>query len=232
MPSKDSAISLMVSVASRTCSACCPAATASWPVVAIVSLADSETVCAVMLIPVTSSRSCSTAKLTESAMAPVISSVTVAFTVRSPSASELISSSRRMIACWFFWFCIPASTARRLSAPRNDRTISAMETRITISAREPDHSDGHKRVPERWSTSSASWRERSNISRLSMNISSAAPRTARMSLEDVSTMSSWGRTLSYSRRAAFRDFIALAFCTCVTPTLRLPWRSASMVCSK
>jgi hypothetical protein len=102
MPSKERAISLIVSVASRTRSACWPEAMASWPVVCMVSWADSETVRAVMLMPVTSSRSCSTAKLTESAMAPVMSSVTVARTVRSPSASELISSSRRMMACWFF----------------------------------------------------------------------------------------------------------------------------------
>jgi hypothetical protein len=38
--------------------------------------------------------------LIASAMAPVMSSVTEAFTVRSPSPSEEISSSSRMIACW------------------------------------------------------------------------------------------------------------------------------------
>jgi hypothetical protein len=39
----------------------------------------------------------------ESAIAPVMSSVTVALTVRSPSASEPISSSRRRIASWLRW---------------------------------------------------------------------------------------------------------------------------------
>jgi hypothetical protein len=56
------------------------------------------------LIVVTSERSASTAKFTESAIAPVMSSVTVAFTVRSPSASDPISSSRRRMASWLRWF--------------------------------------------------------------------------------------------------------------------------------
>jgi hypothetical protein len=56
--------------------------------------------------------------LIESAIAPVISSVTCARDVRSPSARLPISSSSRRIASWFALFC------RSLSAAR--RTLSAM----------------------------------------------------------------------------------------------------------
>ena len=31
------------------------------------------------------------------------------------------------MACWFCWFCLPASTARRRSALRKDRTMKAIE---------------------------------------------------------------------------------------------------------
>ena len=68
--------------------------------VAWVSCALEATCTEVSLIVPTSSRRFSTAKLIESAIAPVMSSVTVAFTVRSFSASAPISSSRRMIASW------------------------------------------------------------------------------------------------------------------------------------
>ena len=70
-----------------------------------VSWALDATCTEVSLIVPTRLRSCSIAKLIESAIAPVISSVTVAFTVRSPSASEPISSSNRMIDSWLRLFC-------------------------------------------------------------------------------------------------------------------------------
>ena len=78
----------------------CSAASARCMAVACVSCALEATCTDVSVIVCTRLRSCSTAKLIESAIAPVMSSVTVAFTVRSPSASEPISSSRRMIASW------------------------------------------------------------------------------------------------------------------------------------
>ena len=94
------AISLMRSVAELISCAWCSAASARCMAVAWVSCALEATCTEVSLIVATRVRSCSTAKLIESAIAPVMSSVTVAFTVRSPSASEPISSSRRMIASW------------------------------------------------------------------------------------------------------------------------------------
>jgi len=94
------AISLMRLDAEVISCAWCSAASARCMAVACVSCALEATCTEVSVIVCTSVRSCSMAKLMESAIAPVMSSVTVAFTVRSPSASEPISSSRRMIASW------------------------------------------------------------------------------------------------------------------------------------
>ena len=94
------AISLMRPEAEVISCAWCSAASARCIAVAWVSCALAATCTEVSVMVCTRLRSCSMAKLIESAIAPVTSSVTVALTVRSPSASEPISSSRRMIASW------------------------------------------------------------------------------------------------------------------------------------
>jgi hypothetical protein len=106
--------------------------------VACVSCALEATCTEVSLIVATRLRSCSTAKLIESAIAPVMSSVTVAFTVRSPSASEPISSSRRMIASWLRSLSSFVVSKRCCCARYNDQSkptiessASAPETKLT-----------------------------------------------------------------------------------------------------
>ena len=94
------AISVMRVDAELISCAWCSAASARCMAVACVSCALEATCAEVSLMVPTRSRRFSTAKLMESAIAPVMSSVTVAFTVRSFSASAPISSSRRMIASW------------------------------------------------------------------------------------------------------------------------------------
>ena len=74
----------------------------------VVCCAESEAVVtwsAAVVMRLTSVRNSSIAKFTESATAPVMSSPTVAFTVRSPSAKFCISFMSRRIAAWFrsFW---------------------------------------------------------------------------------------------------------------------------------
>ena len=64
------------------------------------------------LMPRTSVRSSSIVKLIESAIAPVMSSVTDACTVRSPSARLPISFSSRRIASWLRLFSCSLSCAR------------------------------------------------------------------------------------------------------------------------
>ena len=112
------------------CCAWCSAASARCIAVAWVSWAAAATCTAVSLMVVTRERSASTAKLMESAIAPVMSSVTVALTVRSPSASEPISSSSRRMASWLRWlrsavacWCGAGPGCRR--RPRRPRPSSA-----------------------------------------------------------------------------------------------------------
>ena len=146
MESNDSAISCTVCVAAPTCSACVSADLASFEVELRVAMAEPATSWAVNLIPMTSSRSCSMAKLTASAIAPVMSSVTVAWTVRSPLARELISSSSFRIASWCCLLPLAAIFARRRSAERNENT--SIHTIDTITARPITAAvkDGHNRV--------------------------------------------------------------------------------------
>src|SRR5580765_3538868 len=91
------------------------------------------TCAAAALIRPTRPRSSSMVKFTESAMAPVISSVTVALTVRSPSARFPISFINRRIASWFerLVFSVSArwrsaSSARSRVSPRYTSTTCAM----------------------------------------------------------------------------------------------------------
>ncbi len=62
-------------------------------------------------------------------MAPVKSSVTVAATVRSPSARSAISSSRRRIAAWLRSFFSAVSASRRLVSRTITRPIRMIEAR-------------------------------------------------------------------------------------------------------
>ena len=64
-----------------------------------IKLAEGEEDEAVRLMSRTSSRSCSMAKFTASAMAPVMSSETVARAVRSPSARLSTRSRLRRVGC-------------------------------------------------------------------------------------------------------------------------------------
>src|SRR5213082_887580 len=66
--------------------------------------------------------SSSMVKFTESAMAPVISSVTVAFTVRSPSARLPISFISRRIASWFDWLVRSVSERQRAETERTNQS--------------------------------------------------------------------------------------------------------------
>ena len=71
------------------------------------------------------------AKLIESAMVPVKSSVTVASTVRSPSARSEISSSNCKIACWFLSFiCSDSIRLRRV-------ILKLIKPSITNAAKNP-----------------------------------------------------------------------------------------------
>ena len=98
-------MALIDSEAAAICLDCAEEAFARWLESAWVCRVAPSSLIAEPWMVVTSSRSASTAKLMESAIAPVMSSVTVACTVRSPSARLDSSSSSRRMACWFrsFW---------------------------------------------------------------------------------------------------------------------------------
>ena len=163
------AISLMRSVAWLISCAWCSAASARCIAVAWVSCALEATCTEVSVIVCTRLRSCSTAKLIESAIAPVMSSVTVAFTVRSPSASEPISSSRRMIASWLRLLSSivdwkRARSARRvlkyrptseISASAPDRMLTHTPPTTLVSRSEPNAVSERNRS----SLSESSWSE-------------------------------------------------------------------------
>ena len=100
--------------------------------IARVSWADADTRTDVSLIVVTSVRISSTAWLTESAIAPVMSSVTVASIVRSPSDRSTISSSRRRIAAWLRRFCWSANWARSRASRSDARPSISSSTEATI----------------------------------------------------------------------------------------------------
>ena len=73
-------------------------------------------------------------------MAPVMSSVTCAFTVRSPSARSPISLSSRRIASWFFLFSVSACAALRRRIGEEHEAHDA-RARRRASAREDEHGD-------------------------------------------------------------------------------------------
>ncbi len=98
--SMEPAIELMDSVAAAICRDCALEDLARCCASACVCRAVPSSCSEDALMVVTSPRSDSTAMFTESAMAPVMSSVTVAVAVRSPWPRPAISSSSRRMAAW------------------------------------------------------------------------------------------------------------------------------------
>ena len=82
----------------------------------------------------------------ESAMAPVKSSVTVASTVRSPSARSPSSSSRRRIAAWLRWFSLSSSFRRRAASRLRCSMIRKNSNTAMAALTAPSHSDGNRPV--------------------------------------------------------------------------------------
>ncbi len=113
--SMEPAIAAMDSVAEAICRDCALDDLARCCASAWVCFAAPSTCTADWLMVVTRPRSDSTAMFTESAMAPVMSSVTVAVAVRSPCPRPAISSSSRRMAPWLRSLslrCVSTATLR------------------------------------------------------------------------------------------------------------------------